>query len=118
SNKIKFVSSPLFGDTMAKLNPDNHDNKKVRFIFNPIAYLTLENEKQDNDKISGILKRYRRAIYQASTSNYNRFRYGIAINLLCFLYTNRHNVSSLLEDVEIIGTEGLAEAISSLNPKV
>ncbi|MBL1410968.1 AAA family ATPase [Sphingobacterium faecale] len=119
SNKIKFVSSSLFNRTWAKLNPDNQDSKKVRFIFNPIAYTTLENDNPTNEKMLGILKRYRRAIYQASTSNYNRFRYGIAINLLCFLFTNNSNdVSSLLDDIEIVGTEGLAEAIASLNPKV
>ncbi|VTR49153.1 AAA family ATPase [Sphingobacterium thalpophilum] len=118
SNKIKFVSSSIFNDTWIKLSPDNQDSKKVRFIFNPIAYTSLESQNPNDEKILGILKRYRRAIYHASTSNYNRFKYGVTINLLSFIIVNENDVSPLLEKIEIVGTEGLAEAISSLNTKV
>lgn len=118
SNKIKFVASDLFGETWARVNPENHADKKIRFIFNPIAFNQLENSQIENTKINGILKRYRKAIYVESSSNYNRFKYSLAVNLFSFLIINDIDVSSLLDNVQIVGQDGIAETIASLNPKI
>ncbi|GAA6765695.1 hypothetical protein AAFH68_16330 [Flavobacterium sp. CGRL1] len=118
SNKIRFLDSPIFNETWKKLNPNNIPDRKIRFIFNPIAFTELESIFMDNDKISGIIKRYRKAIYQESTSNYNRFKYGLAVNLLSFLISKSMDLDDLLESVQLVGDEGMAEVIATLNPKV
>lgn len=118
SNKIRFVDSDIFDDTWKKLNPGNIPERKVRFIFNPVAFTELEKSHAEEDKISGILKRYRKAIYQESTSNYNRFKYGLVINLFSFLVSKSVRVDQFLEIVQLVGQDGMAEAIATLNPKI
>ncbi|WP_431244458.1 AAA family ATPase [Flavobacterium sp. P21] len=118
SNKIRFVDSPIFSDTWQKLNPNNNPERKIRFIFNPIAFTELESVFMADDKIEGIIKRYRKAIYQESTSNYNRFKYGLAVNLLSFLISKNVSMDEFLDGVQLVGQEGMAEAIATLNPKV
>lgn len=118
SNKIKFVASDLFTETWARVNPENHADKKIRFIFNPIAFNQLENNQPENTKINGVLKRYRKAIYVESSSNYNRFKYSLTVNLFSFLLINDVDMSSLLDNVQIVGQDGIAETIASLNPKI
>lgn len=118
SNKIRFVDSDIFIDTWRKLNPGNSPERKIRFIFNPIAFIELENSQPEESKISGILKRYRKAIYQESTSNYNRFKYGLAINLFSFLVSKSLVVDEFLESIQLVGQDGMAETIISLHPKV
>lgn len=118
SNKIRFVDSDIFDDTWKKLNPGNNPERKVRFIFNPVAFTELEKTYTEEDKISGILKRYRKAIYQESTSNYNRFKYGLAVNLFSFLVSKSVGMDQFLELVQLVGQDGMAEAIATLNPKI
>jgi hypothetical protein len=118
SNKIRFVDSDIFTDTWGKLNPGNNPERKIRFIFNPIAFIELENSQPEESKISGILRRYRKAIYQESTSNYNRFKYGLAINLFSFLASKSLVINEFLESIQLVGQDGMAETIVSLHPKV
>lgn len=118
SNKIRFVDSDIFEDTWKKLNADNIPERKVRFIFNPVAFTELEKSYSEEDKISGIIKRYRKAIYQESTSNYNRFKYGLAINLFSFLVSKSVGMERFLGIVQLVGQDGMAEAIATLNPKI
>jgi hypothetical protein len=118
SNKIDFVNSVFFEDTWKRLNTINSPVKNVRFVFNPISFLRIEKTNDLNEKLVGILKRYRKAIYEESSSNANRFYYGLAINLLCFLYENKYDINLLLEEVNLVGTDGFAEAIRNLHPKV
>lgn len=118
SNKIRFVDSDIFTNTWEKLNPGNNPDRKIRFIFNPVAFIELENSQPEQSKISGILRRYRKAIYQESTSNYNRFKYGLAINLFSFLASKSLVINEFLESVQLVGQDGMAETIISLHPKV
>lgn len=118
SNKIKFVTSNLFEETWKRLNPENTENKRVRFVFNPNAFLKLENNSDNNEIIFGILKRYRKAIYEESTSNYNRFTYSLAINLFSFLALNNLVETSFWGSISIVGDDGIAEPIATLNPKI
>ncbi|MCL7987090.1 ATP-binding protein [Sphingobacterium sp. lm-10] len=116
SNKIKFVTSPSFDKTLRRLSSIKQDTKNLRFVFYPTAYTELSNSDPEDQKIKGVILRYRRALKYGS--NYNKFKYGITINLLCFLYHNGINISPLLEKVEIDGKTGFAEKIASLDPKV
>lgn len=118
SNKIRFALSDLFGETWQRVNPENHENNQVRFVFNPNAFIQLENRSDNNVKIKGILKRYRKAIYEESTSNYNRFTYALAINLFSFLRLNNLVNTSFLESISIVGADGIAEPIATLNRKI
>lgn len=118
SNKIRFALSDLFSETWQRVNPENHENKKVRFVFNPIAFVQLERGSDNDAKIQGILKRYRKAIYEESTSNFNRFTYAVVINLFSFIRLNNHVDTSFLENISIIGDDGIAEPIASLNRKL
>lgn len=118
SNKIDFVSSTFFEDTWKRLNAKDSPGKNVRFVFNPVSFLRIEKANDLDEKLIGILKRYRKAIYEESSSNANRFYYGLVINLLCFLYESNHNISPILEEVNLVGRDGFAEAIRILHPKV
>jgi len=118
SNKIDFVSSVFFEDTWNRLNTKDSPIKNIRFVFNPMSFLRIEKTNDLDQKLVGILKRYRKAIYEESSSNANRFYYGLVINLLCFLYEKKHNISPLLEIVNLVGSDGFAEAIRVLHPKV
>jgi len=118
SNKIDFVNSIFFKDTWQRLNTIDSPVKNVRFVFNPVAFLRTERLNDLNEKLAGILKRYRKAIYEESSSNANRFYYGLAINLLCFLYENQYNIGRVLANVNLVGTDGFAEEIRILHPKI
>lgn len=118
SNKIDFVSSVFFEDTWKRLNTNDSPVKNVRFVFNPISFLRIEKANDLGEKLIGILKRYRKAIYEESSSNANRFYYGLVINLLCFLHESKHDLNPLLERVNLVGSDGFAEAIRILHPKV
>ncbi|MFH7018623.1 AAA family ATPase [Flavobacterium sp. FlaQc-47] len=118
SNKIRFLDSHIFSDTWQKLNPGNNPDRKIRFIFSPISFIELENSKREEDKISGILKRYRKAIYQESTSNYNRFKYGLTVNLFSFLIIKSVNVDVFLQTIQLTTQDNIAEAIATLQPKI
>lgn len=118
SNKIDFVTSVFFEDTWERLNTKDSPAKNVRFVFNPISFLRVEKANDLDEKLVGILKRYRKAIYEESSSNANRFYYGLVINLLCFLYESTYDISLLLEGVNLVGSDGFAEAIRILHPKV
>ncbi|WP_353158634.1 AAA family ATPase [Myroides odoratus] len=118
ANKINFVNSEIFSDTWKKLSPENDKNKRIRFIFNPIAFLELEKQLNNHEKVSGILKRYRKAIYQESTSNYNRFKYGLAINLFCFLVSKSSNIEDFLKTIKLSGNDNIAEIIINLHKKI
>ena len=118
SNKIDFVSSAFFEDTWKRLNTTDSPVKNVRFVFNPISFLRIEKANDLDERLAGILKRYRKAIYEESSSNANRFYYGLVINLLCFLYENNHDINPILEEVNLVGIDGFAEAIRILHPKV
>lgn len=118
ANKIRFVASDIFTDTWTKLNPDSNPEKRIRFVFNPIAFVELESSELGNDKVSGVLKRYRKAIYQESTSNYNRFKYGLAINLFSFLVKKLVDIGNFLKSIQLVGEDGLAETIATLHPKI
>ncbi|KFF01351.1 hypothetical protein IX39_12310 [Chryseobacterium formosense] len=118
SNKIDFVSSIFFEDTWKRLNTKDSPIKNVRFVFNPISFLRIEKANDLDERLAGILKRYRKAIYEESSSNANRFYYGLVINLLCFLYESKLDISPILQEVNLVGSDGFAEAIRILHPKV
>lgn len=121
SNKIKFIHSEAFTEAEESLGLKDNENKKIRFVFNPNAFIELF-EQRNNRKleriISGILMRYNKAIYTESEQNYNRFKYSLAINLLSFLIINETDISDLTNVIEWGQQDGHAEAIATLNPKV
>lgn len=121
SNKIKFVVSDFFNEAEKNLDLIDDPNKKIRFVFNPNAFIELFNQRNSHKLegiVSGILMRYNKAIYDESSSNYNRFRYSLTINLLSYLIINDVDISNLTNDIGWGQQDGYAEAIATLNPKV
>lgn len=115
SNKIEFVSSDEFLNVKNKLDPESHND--IKFLFKPISFLKLENSTTNNNLISGILKRYRKAIFQESKNNFNRFKYGVTINLFSHVILHKKE-TPILNDIQLIGSDNYAEPINTLHPKI
>ncbi|WP_322969416.1 AAA family ATPase [Faecalibacter sp. LW9] len=116
SNKISFVHSDLFNKVWERLNTEGSPERKVKFGFNPIAFFKTEKESILDNKLKGILKRYRKAIFDESGSNINRFHYGLVVNLFCFLYKENMLFKSFLDQIKL--EDDIAEPIAELNPKL
>jgi hypothetical protein len=120
SNKINFVESKYFNDVWSKIKRNDSPLKQIRFVFNPVSFIRVKNSNIQDKNLLAILERYDRAIYDASSSNTNRFYYGLTINLLTFLYENNKNIQELLDKVELTDDSkgSVAQQIKILHPLV
>ncbi|MFV8361447.1 AAA family ATPase [Flavobacterium sp. LS1P3] len=116
SNKISFVQSNYFHEVWHRLNTEDSPERKVKFGFNPVAFFRTEKESNIDYKLRGILKRYRKAIFDESGSNINRLHYSLVINLFSFLYEDSKVFSDFLDEFEL--EDDIAEPIADLNPKL
>jgi hypothetical protein len=118
ANKIGFASSDEFEVTRKNIIPETDSETKqvIRFVFEPIAYEKLK-KKKVNDTVKGIFERYNKAIYKESTSNFNRFKYGLTLSLFCYLYSKGDVLEDGIKSVRMVDDE-IAEPIISLNPKL
>jgi predicted ATP-binding protein involved in virulence len=116
ANKIGFASSNEFEVTRKNIIPETDSEQVIRFVFEPIAYEKLK-KKKVNDTIKGIFERYNKAIYKESTSNFNRFKYGLTLSLFCYLYSKENVLENRIKSVNMADDE-IAEPISTLNPKL